>query len=89
MGPAQFIRTNSSTDKTSSGLLDGTGKQMLNLVAVLGELVIGCVCTGQVHFHVFGKIRLIFFGCVAPPLLESPLVPKRVCANETNSDMRS
>ena len=35
MGPAQsqLVPTISSTDKTSSGLLDGTGKQMLHLVA--------------------------------------------------------
>ena len=36
MGPVPFIQTISSTDKTSSGLLDGTGKQMLNLVASSG-----------------------------------------------------
>ena len=33
MGPVQFIQTISSTDTTSPGLLDGTGKQMLNLMA--------------------------------------------------------
>ena len=32
-GTCPIIQTTSSTDDTSSGLVDGTGKQMLNLVA--------------------------------------------------------
>ena len=46
MGLAQFIQTISSTDKTSSGLLDGSGKQMLNLVAEIYNV--------QALKHLFG-----------------------------------
>ena len=84
MGLAQFIQTISSDDKTSSGLLDGTGKQLLNVL----ELIIGYVCTGQVHVHILGRIGVMPCDCVALHSSDHRLCPC-ACAKETNSDKRS
>ena len=55
----------------------------------LGELITGYGCTCQVHFNIFGRIGLMPSDCIALHSLDQRLSPKRVRANEMNSDMRS